>query len=287
MENLKGILFMLLSMAGFAVEDALIKVLSTTLPISQILVVLGMAGALLFAVLAFFWGEKLYSEDIKTKPFMIRLGADMLAPLFFLPALALLPLATLTSILQAAPIMVTLGAALFLGQSVGWRRWSAIFAGFIGMLIIVRPGMEGFDAAALLALLGVTFLSIRDLATRVIRTELSTLTVTAYSFAVMAIAGCILIPFFDPFLWPTPREWALFALSTCIGGIAYAAIVKATRAGDVAVIAPFRYSRLVFALFIAVFFLGERPDWQTLLGASIIIASGLYTFWREQVAAHR
>ena len=240
MENLKGILFMLLSMAGFAVEDALIKVLSTTLPISQILVVLGMAGALLFAVLALFWGEKLYSEDIKTKPFMIRLGADMLAPLFFLPALALLPLATLTSILQAAPIMVTLGAALFLGQSVGWRRWSAIFAGFIGMLIIVRPGMEGFDAAALLALLGVTFLSIRDLATRVIRTELSTLTVTAYSFAVMAIAGCILIPFFDPFLWPTPREWALFALSTCIGGIAYAAIVKATRAGDVAVIAPFR-----------------------------------------------
>lgn len=159
MENLKGILFMLLSMAGFAVEDALIKVLSTTLPISQILVVLGMAGALLFAVLALFWGEKLYSEDIKTKPFMIRLGADMLAPLFFLPALALLPLATLTSILQAAPIMVTLGAALFLGQSVGWRRWSAIFAGFIGMLIIVRPGMEGFDAAALLALLGVTFLA--------------------------------------------------------------------------------------------------------------------------------
>ena len=282
MENLKGILFMLLAMAGFAIEDSLIKVLAVRLPVSQILVVLGFAGAFAFAGVALFQGHKLYSSDIRTRPFAIRLMADMLAPIFFIPAIVLLPLSTVTSILQAAPILVTLGAALFLDQAVGWRRWSAILVGFFGMLIIVRPGLEGFEPASFLALAGVVFLSMRDLATRVIQTELSSIVVTAYAFGVMGLAGGLLYPLFGPFFWPTVWEWWLFALSTVVGGIAYAAIVMATRAGDIAVIAPFRYSRLVFALIIAILFFKERPDWQTLLGAAVIISSGLYTLWRER-----
>jgi len=112
---------------------------------------------------------------------------------------------------------------------------------------------------------------------------LSTIILTTYAFGASIIAGIFLIPFFEPLLWPTPTQWVWLLILTLLGGLSYAAIVIATRAGGVAVIAPFRYSRLIFSLMIAVLFLGERPDWQTLCGATIIIFAGLYTFWREQI----
>ena len=283
MENLRGIIFMLLSMAGFSIEDALIKNLAKEIPVSQILIFLGIGGAVMFASLTVLKGDRLYSSNMRSKAFVIRFVSDVLSPLFFLPALALIPLSTAASILQAIPILVTMGAALVLGQKIKWRRWSAIIFGFTGVLLIVRPGMADFEPASILALLGVTFLASRDLATRVMPSGLSTFTVTTYAFGASIIAGVMLIPFFDSLIWPTPEQWFWIVLLTVLGGLSYAAIVVATRAGDIAVIAPFRYSRLVFSMLIAVLFLGERPDWQTLIGATIIILSGLYTFWREQI----
>jgi drug/metabolite transporter (DMT)-like permease len=283
MGNLRGITFMLLAMGGFAIEDGLIKSLTDNIPVSELLIILGTGGTIMFAGLAILQGERLYSPQMLNKVFAVRFISDVLSPLFFLPALALIPLATAASILQAIPILVTMGAALVLGQKVGWRRWNAITFGFMGVLLIVRPGMAGFDPASILALLGVIFLASRDLATRVMPAGLSTFTVTAYAFGASIIAGFILIPYFAPLIWPTIAQWGWLLILTVLGGISYAAIVVATRAGDVAVIAPFRYSRLIFSLLIAVIFLGERPDWQTLCGATIIILSGLYTFWREQI----
>ena len=283
MGNLRGTTFMLLAMGGFSIEDGLIKSLTDDMPVSEILILLGTGGTIMFAGLAILKSESLYLPQMRNKAFAVRFISDILSPLFFLPALALIPLTTVTSILQAIPILVTMGAALFLGQKVGWRRWSAITIGFMGVLLIVRPGMAGFEPASILALLGVIFLASRDLATRVMPAVLSTFTVTAYAFGASIIAGIILIPFFDPLIWPTIAQWCWLLILTVLGGLSYAAIVVATRAGDVAVIAPFRYSRLVFSLFIAIIFLGERPDWQTLCGATIIILSGLYTFWREQI----
>ena len=287
MNNLRGIIFMLLAMAGFSVEDGLIKSLTKEIPVSQIMILLGIGGTVMFAVLAILKGDHLYSSDMLKKAFVIRFVSDILSPLFFLPALAVIPLSTAASILQAIPILVTMGAALVLGQKVGWRRWSAIIFGFCGVLLIVRPGIAGFEPASILALLGVTFLASRDLATRVMPKGLSTFTVTTYAFGASIIAGIVLIPFFDPLIFPKPEQWLWLLLITVLGGLSYAAIVVATRAGDVAVIAPFRYSRLVFSLLIAVLFLGERPDWQTLVGATIVILSGLYTFWREQLKWHQ
>jgi drug/metabolite transporter (DMT)-like permease len=178
-----------------------------------------------------------------------------------------------------------MGAALFLGQMVGWRRWTAIIAGFIGVLIVIRPGFDGFEPASILALLGVVFLAIRDLATRVMAPDLSTITVSAYAFLAMALAGGIALPFFAPLQQPDAVEWGMFLCTVILGGLAYVAVVIATRTGDIGAIAPFRYSRLIFAIIIAVIFLGERPDMPTMIGASVIVASGVYAFWRERLHA--
>ena len=282
-ENLRGILFMLLAMAGFAIEDGIIKSLTNSLPVSEILIVTGALGALLFAVLAFVRKERLVSRHMLRKAFLIRLLADMLAPLFFISSLALIPLSMASSILQAVPILVTMGAALVLGQQVGWRRWSAIGVGFLGVLIIMRPGFEGFEPAAVLAVIGAICLAARDLATRVLKSDITTVSMTAYAFAASVVAGVILIPTGPPMEWPDPHQTMLLLCITLLGGLSYSAIVMATRDGDVAVIAPFRYARLVFAMLIGIFFLGERPDTMTFLGAGLIILSGLYTFWREKV----
>lgn len=281
MNNLRGIIFMLIAMAGFAIEDAILKILALDLPISELLIIVGLGGFLMFFSVAVVRRKPIFSPHMRNKPFAARFVSDIFAPLFFLPALALIPLATVTSILQATPILVTMGAALFLKERVGWRRWSAIIIGFIGVLIVVRPGMEGFHPGSMLAVIGVLFLACRDLSSRLIPAELSSSTVTAYAFFASIIAGGIALPFFDPLIWPEPAHWPLLIASIFIGGIAYFFIVLATRVGDVAVIAPFRYSRLLFALLIAVTVLNEYPDWQTLFGATIIIGSGLYTFWRE------
>ena len=285
MQNQRGIIFMLLAMAGFAVEDSFIKVLTGTLPISQILIILGFGGGFVLTVIALAKGDRLIMPSLLSWPFIIRFFSDMLAALFFLSSMALIPLSTVSTILQAQPIIVTMGAALFLAQKVGWRRWSAIGAGFVGVVIVVRPGLDGFEPASALALLGVIFLATRDLATRVMDSELSTLTVSAYAFLATGLGGVVALPFFALPTMPDTVECGLLGGATVLGGLAYAAIVVATRQGDVAAIAPFRYSRLVFVMFISVLFLGERPDLQTLVGAGIIVASGIYAFWRERVTA--
>ena len=276
---------MLLAMAGFAVEDSLIKVLSAHFPISQILLILGFGGMVTFVAIALVQGHMLFTPKLLSWPFLIRFFSDMFAALFFISAIALIPLSTASTILQAVPIIVTMGAALFLGQMVGWRRWTAIIAGFIGVLIVIRPGFDGFEPASILALLGVVFLAIRDLATRVMAPDLSTITVSAYAFLAMALAGVIALPFFAPLQQPDAVEWGMFLCTVILGGLAYVAVVIATRTGDIGAIAPFRYSRLIFAIIIAVIFLGERPDMPTMIGASVIVASGVYAFWRERLRA--
>ena len=274
---------MLLAMAGFAVEDSLIKVLSVQFPISQILLILGLGGMVIFLSIALVQGHRLITSNLLSMPFLVRFFSDMFAALFFISAIALIPLSIASTILQAVPIIVTMGAALFLGQIVGWRRWSAIIAGFIGVLIVIRPGFDGFEPASILAVLGVIFLATRDLATRVMAPDLSTITVSAYAFLAMALAGVIALTFFPPMQYPDAVAWSMFFCAIILGGLAYVAVVIATRTGDIGAIAPFRYSRLVFAIIIAVTFLGERPDMPTMIGAAIIVASGVYAFWRERL----
>jgi len=281
MENLRGILFMILAMAGFALEDLFIKLLSSHLPVSQILIILGFSGTAVFLIIALLIHAPILHRDLLNRPVIIRTFCELFAALFFVSAIALTPLSSATSILMAAPLMVTIGAAVFFGEKVGWRRWTAVIVGFCGVLLILRPGFDSFMPASLLAVISTLFLAVRDLATRAMRLEVSTTTVSMYAFFACGISGFIAMPFYSAMVIPSSIEIMYFASGTLVGVLGYYAVVLATRKGDVSVISPFRYSRLVFAMLLAIIILSERPDILTLSGAVIIVLSGVYTFVRE------
>ena len=282
MENLRGALLMTAAMLGFAIEDMLIKFLTASVPLGMVLVFLGTGGALVFATLALLRGDKLLSRDLLARSVVIRNTGELVGTVGFVTAIALTPLSSASAILQATPLVVTLGAALFLGEQVGWRRWSAILAGFAGVLLIIRPGFDAFEPFSLFALRGVLGLAVRDLATRTVPRAITSLQLSAYAFAITVPAGFGILAFTgDVMRWPVGVEWLLIGAAMTVAVVAYAAIVAAMRMGDVAVITPFRYSRLVFALIFGVTFFGEEPDAITLAGSALIVASGIYTFWRE------
>ena len=273
---------MMMSMACFAVEDTFIKLLSARLPATQILFSIGFGGALITLVLALVLNVNLADKILLNKHVISRTIADLFGALSFTSAMVLIPMSLLASILQATPLFVTLGAAILLGEKVGWRRWSAIFIGFLGVIIILQPGYGSFQLASLLGLAAVLCLALRDVVTRDMATEIPTLTVTFYACLAMGSAGFIAYPFFGPPIMPTSYEAIILICAAIIGLTGYFLLVLATRKGDVSVIAPFRYSRLLFSLGLASLILGEKLTLPILLGGLLVVSSGIYTFGRER-----
>lgn len=283
-DNMVGIMLMLGAMAMFAVEDAFIKKLADGMGTGQILVFLGVGGFAVFAVIAKRQGKQVISRDLLLGPVLLRNFGEIMGTSGYVLAVVLTPLSSASAILQATPLAVALGAALFLKQAVGWRRWVAIGAGFIGVLIVIRPGLEGFQPASLFAVQGVIGLSIRDLATRAMPGRVSSMVLSAYGFGVVVPAGLVIMLFEGPAVMPDGAQSALIAAALIVGPVGYYMIVAAMRVGEVAVVTPYRYIRLVFAMIIGVFAFGEVLDFYTMLGASIIIGSGLFTIYRERKA---
>lgn len=282
MNNLRGSLWMIAAMAGFTVEDALLKIVARQLPVGQILMIFGAAGMLGFAVLARAQGSRILHPAMFSVPILTRAGFEVTGRLFYILALALTPLSSASAILQATPLVVVAGAALIFGETVGWRRWSAIAVGFVGVLIILRPGLDGFSPLSLLAVIGMLGLAGRDLATRAAPPALSNFVLGVYGFAMMIPAGAILLVWSGGATSPDATG-GLILIGVSILGIAnYYALTAAMRAGEVSVVTPFRYTRLVFALIIGATVFGERPDMGTLIGSAIIVASGLYALMRSR-----
>ncbi len=283
MDNFRGAALMVLSMLGFAFEDMFIKLLADALSVGQILVMLGLGGALVFGGAVLAQGRKPLSRDMLNLPIALRALGEIIGTMCFVSAIVLTPISSASAILQATPLVVTLGAALFLGEAVGWRRWSAIIAGLLGVLLIIRPGMESFQMLSLLAVGAVFALAMRDLATRRTPAVFSTMQLSFLGFAVVVPAGLILMAAQgDTFVLPRGIEWVYFLSGMSVGILAYYAIVAAMRVGQVSFVTPFRYARLLFALVIGVTVFGESPDALTLIGAAVIVLSGIYTVWRER-----
>ncbi len=282
--NLRGAGLMVMAMLCFAIEDMFIKFLGGAIPVGQLIALLGAGGALLMAGACAYQREALFSRELLSRPVIIRNAGEVFGTLGFVTALVLVPLATASAILQTTPLMVTLGAALFLGEAVGWRRWLAICVGLFGVLLIVRPGMEGFDWNVLFAVQGMIGLSIRDLATRRVPATLSALQLSLTAFALLVPTGAaVMWATGTTYATPDPREWGILAIAALIGAFSYRFIVMAMRLGEVSFVTPFRYSRMVFALIIGLVVFAEVPDALTLVGVVIVIASGLFTLWRERV----
>lgn len=283
MENLRGAAWMTAAMLGFAIEDMFIKLLAGTLPTWQIILILGIGGAASFAVAARIQGHALITRAVLSPAVMLRNVGEILATLSFVTALALIPISTASAVLQATPLVVTMGAALFLGERVGWRRWTAILVGFVGVLLVIRPGVAGFDIYSLFALLAVVGLAIRDLATRRVSGHIASTQLSFWAFLVLIPAALVLGQALGaPAVMPEGLQWLYIFVIVPMGVFAYYAIVAAMRVGEISFVTPFRYSRILFALVIGMVIFSERPDALMLMGATLIVASGLFTLWRER-----
>ncbi len=282
MRNLRPILLMIAAMGFFAIGDSAIKLAARAIPSGQVLAAIGLFGGLAFAAMTRAQGHRILAPDFLYPEVIARNLAEIVGTLSMVTALSLVALSTTSAILQAAPLAVTLGAALLLGEAVGWRRWLASLVGFGGVLMIVRPGASAFDVNTLWALGAMLALALRDLLTRLTPATVPTLRLATYGMASLFPAGLASMVLFGEA--PAPMRLAtiaIVALAVAAGVVGYWALTAAMRMGEVSAVAPFRYSRILFALIAGALIFDENPDAWTLLGAAITVAAGLYIFLRE------
>jgi S-adenosylmethionine uptake transporter len=285
--NTLGALLMMAAMAAFTLNDTLLKLTDGALPLAQLLFLRGIASTVLIYALARSLGALRFQVARRDWWLIaVRSAAEVGAAFFFVTALLNMPLANVTAILQALPLTVAVAAALVFREPLGWRRMSAILIGFMGMLLIVRPGSDGFSLWSAYALMAVLCVTVRDLATRRLSRDVPSMTVTlASSVAVTLCFGAA----------STVTEWGpiTLPLAALIGGAsviimaAYFFSVRAMRVGDIGFIAPFRYTGLIWALVLGWVVFEDWPSNLTLIGALIVVAMGLFTLYREQQLSKR
>ena len=286
-DNLRGAVFMVLSMAGFAVEDVFFKAAAREMPMGQAVLCVGLCGMLVFAAMARRVGEPAFHPALRTRPLLIRSAFEVAGRLFYALAIALIPLSINSALLQASPLVVVGGAALLFGERVGWRRWAAVAVGFAGVLIILRPGLDGFSALSLLAVAGMLGFAGRDLATRAAPKVMSNRQLGVAGFAMLTLAGVIILSVTGGAVVPDARGAALLAGTALFAVLGYHALTAAMRTGEIGFVTPFRYSRLVFAMVLAMLLFAERPDLATWIGSALIVGSGIYTLIRGNRAARQ
>lgn len=273
---------MILSMALLAGADVFFKLGTQAAPIGQVMAMVSLGGTAAFSVAAALLGVTLFSRDALHPMVMLRNLFEVIGGAGMVIGLAYVPLPTFAAIIQVGPLVVTLGAALFLKEQVGWRRWAAIAVGIAGMLMVIRPFGAGFTGWELFAVLGITGLSGRDLVTRLSPPHIPSLAISTWGFAATLPAGLALWAFAD-----RPTTFAPEAVWPILGAIVvtttgYLAITTAMRMAPASIVAPFRYTRLIFTTGLGIAVFGDRPDAWTLTGSALILAAGLYTFLRER-----
>jgi len=280
---MRAALFMTVSMSGFTLNDGMAKYVSETMNMGQVMLLRGIFATLFVAVLAWYHGALANLRLVLNPMVMIRVVCEAVATVAFLIALANLPIANVSAVLQALPLAVTMGAALIYGETVGWRRWLAIAVGFAGVAVIVRPGVEGFSVYSLVALLCVGFCTIRDLATKRIPENVPTLLVSTATAVAVTVCGVFIVQPMGGWTPPGTFELLVLAGAAALLIVGYQFIILAMRSGDISFVAPFRYTSLLFSIVLGFVVFGDIPDLPMILGSGIIVASGLYMLYRERV----
>jgi drug/metabolite transporter (DMT)-like permease len=255
------------------------------MPVGEILIFFGAGGCLLFAALTHVQGQPIWHPAVVSPRMLAKAGFEVMGRLFYTLAIAFTALSSASAILQATPLVVVAGAALIFGEKVGWRRWSAILLGLFGVLVILRPGLEGFTWASLLAVLGLLGFAGRDLATRAAPKVLTNFQLGIYGFLAMVPTGAALLTWQGGAVLPDTMMAVQLGGAVAVGVAAYWALTVAMRTGEVSVVTPFRYTRLVFALILGVLVFGERLDAATMIGSAIVVSAGLYTLVRTRRVA--
>ncbi len=280
--NMKGAALMTGCVFSYVINDAFMKLLFSEIALFQAIFLRSIITVPPVLVLA--WITKVAIRNISSQNkrlLWLRVGAEICTTIAFLTALKYMPLANVTAILQALPLAVTMAAALFLSEPVGWRRWSAILVGFVGVLIVVRPGLEGFNIYSLSALVAIMFITAREIATRKLTHEVPTITVVLSTAIGSALfAGVMTIG--TEWHAVNTTSWLLLIGAAFAVLIATVLSVMAMRTGEIGFVSPFRYTSMLGAIGLGILMFGDWPDQPTLIGTLIIISTGIYTFHREQ-----
>ena len=280
-DNLQGAMLMIACMAVFACNDALIKYVTQQLPLSQAIVMRGAFVLPLMLALGLRQGRlRLRVPRRDLLPLVTRSLAEVSSSLLYLLALRQMPLGNISAIMQSLPLAVMLGAAVFFRERMGWRRIGAVLVGFAGVLVVLRPGTGAFDEWAIIALLSVVLIVVRDLVTRKFSGDVGSSTVAFYAAFAVMMSGFVL-GFEEPWRWPTQRETLLLLLSASFLTAGYITAVASMRVGEISFVAPFRYTSLLFAIVLGLLVFGEWPDLWTISGATLIIWAGIYAILRE------
>lgn len=284
--NTRGIVTMLVAMATFACGDTLMKLAAETVPTGELVFMRGVlmfSAALTFAVMT---GALKYLWRLVAPPMLIRAIGDVGGALAFQGALARMPFADLVAINQTNPLLVTAASAVFLAERVGWRRWTATGIGFLGVLLIIQPGTSGFTWWSILALVGVFFATMRDVATKRIDSGVPTVLILLTSTGVVTLGSLTLLPF-ETWFWPEPIILLKVLGSAAFSLVGHVCIISSVRMGDLSAVVPFRFSIVIWAMIGGYLIWGTLPDALTILGITVVISAGLYTFHRELVLRRR
>ena len=280
--NLKSIVLMITAMGCLTVTDMLIKIASQILPIGQVMITYGLGALGVFWGILHIKGESIQLSPLTNPAVIWRNVGDLIAMNSMFLALVYVPLSTIGAVIQAVPLLVTAAAALFLGERVGMRRLSAILIGFLGTLLIIQPGTNTFDITAILVLIAALGMALRDIATKLVRESFSTLLLSFYSCFLFIFSGCILLLIKGV---PSLPDWgnvAILATMIISGCLGFFFMTEAVRVGDMSVVIPFRYTRLLFSMVAGILILGEQVNAMMLFGSTLTIFSGLY-IWRREI----
>jgi drug/metabolite transporter (DMT)-like permease len=280
-DALKGGLYMAIAMAGFVSNDTLMKLLSSDLPVGTMIFWRGAFASLVLLTVLTVSGSLARLPMIASGKVLVRSLVDAIATVLFISALVHMPIANLTSICHAAPLVVTALAAIFLKERVGWRRTTAITAGFLGVMLIMRPGIGGFDKYALMGIGVVAGVAVRDILTRRIPVSIPALVVAlANSLLVMAAALAIAL-FEGGLIVPQTTQLLTLAAAGVFLSLGYLFMVQALRHADISTSATIRFTGVLWALLSGTFVFHELPDGYALAGIVMIVASGIYALHRE------
>ncbi|MFN3724613.1 MAG: DMT family transporter [Paracoccaceae bacterium] len=281
-DNARGAVYMMVAMAAFTINDTAMKALTQDVPLFQAISMRGvlmLIGLIALAKVLRQWKPVLPRRDGVI--IGVRCIAEIASTVLFLAALMHMPLANLSAIMQALPLAVTLAAAVVFKDKIGWRRMTAILIGFVGVLIIIRPGPDGFAIWSLMGLGSVVFVVVRDLSTRSIGRAVPSVMVAVWaSIAVTAAATLAsLVQGWQPL---TAGQGGLVVLASAALVVGYLFAVMVMRVGDIGFVAPFRYTALIWAIFLGWLVFGALPDLLTLTGAALVVATGIFTLLRER-----
>jgi len=286
-ENLRGILFMMASMAGYTLNDSMVKLVSSDLGLYQVVFVRGLVATALLGLLAWHKGSFTFHLSPRDRLMIaLRTLTEIGATFCFLTALFHLPLANATAIMQSLPLSVTLAASIFLGHKVGWKRYVAIAVGFTGVLIIIRPGTEGFNGYSLWAVAAVALVTARDLISHRMSSKTPAIFVAFVTALGVTVYGGV-FSIGQPWAPVSLSLMGILSIAAVFILIGYISAITAMQHGEIAFVAPFRYSALIWALLLGFVLFGDIPDGYTIIGSIIVVLTGIYTFYRERIISQQ